>query len=390
MGRLLLIHQDQGKHTTFYRSPEMKALPLAGRLEAEPWKNQPVPWFESYQGAHGPIRVFSLPYQTRTGRQGVIRVVEDMGEIVPILVSFRRTLMLLLPIGLGLAAIGGYWLSGRAMAPVERVTAMSRAIEASSLHQRLPHPGVDCEIGRLVDTLNHMLGRLDASFTSMARFTADASHELRSPLANLRSLVDVSLRDPHSREELLEDIQSIGEEVDRLGRIVEDLLLMAKADADRLPLRLEELRLDELAESQVEAFAGRAEEAGLRLHMIYSAPARVVADEHWIHQLIENLLDNAVKFTPGGGTVTLAVHSETAGIRLVVEDTGPGIPPDDLPRIFERFYRCRSSLAHAQVPGTGLGLAIAHWIAKAHGASLQAANRPAGGSRFEALFPPAP
>ncbi|HEX9081266.1 MAG TPA: histidine kinase dimerization/phospho-acceptor domain-containing protein, partial [Holophagaceae bacterium] len=263
VGRLLLIHQDEGRHTTFYESPEMKATPLARQLTGEPWKDQAIPWFSSYEGAHGPIRVFSFPYETRTGRKGIIRVLEDMGEIVPILASFRKTLLLLFPLGIGLAAAGGYWLSGRAMAPVERVTAMSRAIEASSLHQRLPHPGVDCEIGRLVDTLNHMLGRLDDSFGSMARFTADASHELRSPLANLRSLVDVSLRDPHSREELQEDIQSIGEEVDRLGRIVEDLLLMAKADADRLPLRLEELRLDQLAESQAEAFAGRAEEAGL-------------------------------------------------------------------------------------------------------------------------------
>ena len=331
--------------------------------------------------------MFSLPYQTRMGRSGVIRVVEDLGEVTPILSALRDTLLLLLPLGLLLSAGGGYALAGRALAPVERVTAMAREIEAKNLGLRLPHPGADCEIGRLVDTLNHMMDRLEGAFEAMKRFTADASHELRTPLANLRSLVDVSQREPPSREELLEDMASIGEEVSRLSQIVDDLLLMARADTDRLPLKLEALRLDELAEHQVEAFTPRAEEAGIRLEVQASSPATITGDERWLHQLMANLLDNALKYTPRGGIVRLGVDPHDEGIDLFVEDTGPGIPEGDLERVFERFYRCDSARSHATAPGSGLGLAIASWIVQAHQATIRATNRPEGGTRFEVRFP---
>jgi heavy metal sensor kinase len=316
----------------------------------------------------------------------VIRVVQDLGEVEPILTTLRDTLLLLLPLGLLFSAAGGYWLAGRALAPVERVTAMAREIEAKNLGLRLPHPGADCEIGRLVDTLNHMMDRLEGAFEAMKRFTADASHELRSPLANLRSLVDVSQRETLSREELQEDMASIGEEVTRLSQIVDDLLLLARADTDRLPLRMEALQLDELAEHQAEAFAPRAEGAGLHLEVQNTVPATITGDERWIHQLMANLLDNALKYTPRGGRITLGVELRAEGVQLFVEDTGPGIPEGDLERIFERFYRCDSSRSHAIAPGSGLGLAIASWIAQAHRATIRAANRAEGGARFDVLF----
>ncbi len=387
VGRLLLIHEDQGKRSAFFLSPEMEANPLAPRLAQAPPRMKGAPWFETREEGGSPWRVFSLPYRTKMGRQGVIRVVEDLGEIQPILGGLRDTLLLLLPVGILFSIVGGYWLAGRALAPVERVTAMAREIEAKNLNLRLPHPGADCEIGRLVDTLNHMMDRLEGSFEAMKRFTSDASHELKSPLANLRSLVDISQRGSRSAEELQEDLASVEEEVLRLSRIVDDLLLMARADTDRLPLRMEVLRLDELAEHQCEAFATRAEEADVSLEVNAPLPATIVGDEHWIHHLMSNLLDNALKFTPPGGHVRLAVQPMGAGVELTVEDTGPGIPESDLERIFERFYRCDSARSHASAPGSGLGLAIAAWIAQVHRATLHASNRPEGGARFRVLFP---
>lgn len=390
IGRLLLIHEDQGRRSAFFLSPEMQVNPMAARLSQSAWRHNDQAWFETLEGDGGPWRVFSLPYQTRMGRYGVIRVVEDLGEVAPILAALRDTLLLLLPVGLLFSAAGGYWLAGRALAPVERVTAMAREIEAKNLGLRLPHPGADCEIGRLVDTLNHMMDRLEGAFEAMKRFTADASHELRSPLANLRSLVDVSQREARPREELQEDMASIGEEVTRLSQIVDDLLLMARADTDRLPLRMEALRLDELADHQAEAFAPRAEEVGIRLEVQASSPATITGDERWVHQLMANLLDNALKYTPRGGRIRFGVEPHADGIDLFVEDTGPGIPEADLERIFERFYRCDSARSHATAPGSGLGLAIASWIAQAHQATIRATNRAEGGARFEVHFPTMP
>ena len=390
IGRLLLIHEDQGRRSAFFLSPEMQANPMASRLSVSAWRHSDQPWFETLEGGGGPWRVFSLPYRTRMGRYGVIRVVEDLGEVAPILTALRDTLLLLLPLGLLISAGGGYALAGRALAPVERVTAMAREIEAKNLGLRLPHPGADCEIGRLVDTLNHMMDRLEGAFEAMKRFTADASHELRTPLANLRSLVDVSQRAMSSREELLEDMASVGEEVARLRQIVDDLLLMARADADRLPIKVEMLRLDELAEHQIEAFAPLAEEVGLRLEFHAPSPAIIRGDERWIHQLVGNLLDNALKYTPRGGLVLLGVDSLPDAIDLFVEDTGPGIPEEDLERVFERFFRCDSARSYAKAPGSGLGLAMASWIAQAHQATIRVTNRTEGGCRFVVRFPPPP
>jgi len=386
-GRLLLVHEDQGHRSVFFLSPEMEATSLVSRLALGPFPMELAPWFETTEEKGVPWRIYSLPYQTKSGRHGVIRVVEDLGEIKPMLGGLRDTLMWLLPVGMIFSAVGGYWLSGRALSPVERVTAMAREIEAKNLGLRLPHPGADCEIGRLVDTLNHMMNRLERSFEAMKRFTADASHELKSPLANLRSLVSVSLRQSRSRDELVEDLADVDEEVCRLSRIVEDLLLMARADSDRLPLQMESLQLDELAQHQGEVFITRAEEAGIRLEVAAASSAIIIGDEHWIYHLMSNLLDNALKFTPRGGKVTLAVMPTDAGVDLIVEDTGPGIPEPDLGRIFERFYRCDRARSYASSPGSGLGLAITAWIAQVHRASICATNRPEGGARFQVQFP---
>ena len=386
LGRLALIHEDGGQRTVFFKSPELTDGPVATELTQLPLTTVWNPQFDTLQVEGSPWRVLSLPYKTRSGRNGVIRVVEDLGDITEIMEALRLGLLLLTPIGLLISSFAGFWLSGKALAPLGRVTAMAQEIEASHLDLRLPHPGEDSEIGRLVDTLNRMLDRLNKSFESIKRFTADASHELRSPLTTMGNTIDAMLDRPRTVEEHQATLQSLGEEVVRLSAIVEDLLLLARADAGRFVMRMEPVRFDKILEDQVEAHLSQARESGIDLRIQTSGPALILGDERWIHQLVENLLSNALKFTPGPGVVTASLFQAEAAICLVVEDSGPGIPEGDLQKVFERFFRSDPSRSRHHALGSGLGLAITAWIADAHGAAIKASNRPEGGGVFTVLF----
>lgn len=387
LGRLVLVHEVEGQRQVFYQSPEMKANPLAPAVEALGWEAVPTPRFVTINRKGMPWRVLSLPYHSRAGRPGIVRLMEDLGDIEETLRTLRLALLLLSPTGILLSALGGYWLSGRALAPVDRIARMAHEIEASRLDQRLPHPGVDDEIGRLVETLNRMIERLQGSFDAMKRFTADASHELRSPLTTLRSTIDVLLDQPRTLEDHRAGLESLGEEVDRLHRIVEDLLLLARADAGRQSMTRERVNLDALVSALVESFESRAEERGITLKSDDLAKSVVLGDEPWLIQLVGNLLDNALKFTPDGGTVEVSLGAVGPMVRLEVADSGPGIPEGDLERIFERFYQSDPSRSRGRKSGAGLGLAIAAWIAQSHGGRISASNRPDSGARFIVELP---
>ncbi len=390
IGKLALIHEDQGARNVFYKSPELADGPLEPHLTKLPLKGGGSPQFETVLMEGIPWRVLSLPYQSRAGRNGVVRVVEDMGDIQETLEALRLGLLILAPVGILISALAGYWLSGKALAPVGRITALAQDIEANNLDQRLPHPGVDSEIGRLVDTLNRMFARLNTSFEAMKRFTADASHELRSPLATMQNTIDVIRERPRTVEEHQVTLLNIGRDVTRLSTIVEDLLLLARADAGRLAMKMEPVRLDWILESQVEAHQAQAKSSGIDLRISVSGAALILGDERWLHQLLVNLLGNALKFTPGGGQVSAALIMVGDKIRMTIEDSGPGIREEDLEKVFERFFRSDPSRSRNSTPGSGLGLAITAWIAEAHGASIQASNRPEGGAVFTVLFPPHP
>jgi heavy metal sensor kinase len=387
LGQIILVHEDGGRREVYYRSPMMRANPLAPALGALAW--QPAGEQSFFTLSHGRTtwRVLSEPYQARSGRRGVIRVMDDLGEVQETLRHLRYTMLLLIPAGVLAAALGGLWLAGRALAPVAAVTRRAQEIEASSLDQRLPHPGVEDELGRLVDTLNRMIARLENAFHAMRRFTADASHELRNPLATLRNTIDVVLAQPRTVAEQREALESLGEDVDRLRRIVEDLLLLARADHGRLALEREPVCLAALVQALAETYQAQAQEQGVALETDLPAPARVRGDERWLYQLAGNLLDNALKFTPAGGRIQVAVRPEGAWARLTVRDSGPGIPAGGLERIFERFYQADPSRTRGSSPGSGLGLAIAAWIVEAHGGRITAANRAEGGAEFTVLLP---
>ena len=391
IGHTVLFHEVAGEGRVFYRSPDSAALTAA--IDQGASLTSEKGWFETLPSARGPLRMYSLPYRSRAGRRGLIHVVHGLGDIMQPLESLRLALLVMAPFAVLLSALGGYWLAGRALAPVDHVTRMAREIEASSLSRRLPSPNADDEIGRLVQTLNQMIARLETSFEAMKRFTADASHELRSPLANMRGAIDVVLGRPRDAEEYRQVLSSVGEDVDRLRSIVEDLLVLARADAGRIRLERIPLRLDVVAAEVVESFQPSGSAQGVSVSADCRTPVTVLGDERWLRQLVVNLVANAVKFSAAGvrAHATAAVVVKVAAVdgkaSLCVADTGPGIPDEELGHIFERFYRVDSARAYQAADGCGLGLAIAAWIVESQGGRIAAQNRRGGGSAFVVTLP---
>jgi signal transduction histidine kinase len=278
------------------------------------------------------------------------------------------------------AAIIGWFLARRAMRPVDRMTRTARAIgHSADLSSRLPELKQRDELGRLATTFNEVLERLEGSVAVQRRFLADASHELRTPLATIRTNVEALLRgavdDPAARDESL---RAIARETDRTGRLVADLLALAHADAGqplaRRPVELDALLLDVYHQERRLA-------SGVELRLGDLEPVEVEGDEDRLKQLLLNLVDNALRYASPGGSVTLDLVRNGASAVLRVRDTGPGIPPEHLPHIFDRFYRVDQPRSR-QRGGTGLGLAICKWVAEAHGGRIEVASQVGLGSTF--------
>ena len=393
IGRVILFHELEGEGRVFYRSPDSSGVTAA--IDDRTHDNLQEMRFTTVPGPSGALRVYSQPYRSRAGRPGLIHVIERLGEITEPLASLRLALLLMAPLAVALSAASGYWLAGRALAPLDQVTSLARDLEASQLSRQLPVPKARDEIGKLVETFNQMIARLEASFEAMKRFTADASHELRGPLATMRGAIDVALSRPREPEEYRRALASVGEDVDRLRSIAEDLLMLARADSGRVQVERHPVRLDVVAAELAESFDAAAHREGTVLAVCCAAPVVVLGDERWLRQLIFNLLDNALKFSAPGSQdgparVAIEVTQDKGLAWLEVTNSGPGIPTEALDHIFERFYRADGSRPYRGAEGFGLGLAIASWIVEAHGGTIAARNLPEGGAAVSVSFPGSP
>jgi len=390
IGEMILFHGLSGERSVLYGSPDSSEA--AAALSRQALDDLDGPQFAMVPGASGALRVYSQPYHCRAGHLGMIHVIENLGGITATLASLRFALLLLAPLAVALSAASGYWLAERALGPVDQVTSLAREIEASQLSRRLPVPRAQDEIRRLVETFNQMIARLEASFEAMKQLTADASHELRSPLATMRGAIDVALSRPRKAEEYRRVLASAGEDVDRLRSITEDLLLLARADAGRVTIEPNLMRLDLVGIEVAESFAAAAAQQGIGLETRCAAPVLVLGDERWLRQLAFNLLDNALKFSAlqpqsGPARIVIEVAHDNGVARLTVADSGPGIPPEALDHIFERFYRADSARLYRGAEGFGLGLSIAAWIVEAHGGTIAARNRTEGGAAVSVELP---
>ena len=346
-----------------------------------------LPTFETLEGLGPyPVRVLTWPV-VKGGR--VINLVQ-VGMSRENLVGTQRRFLLsmaaVLPIALVLAGGGGWILARRALRPVDRMTESARRISAEHLAQRVDETGAGDELDRLAQTLNAMLSRLDAAFQEMRQFTADASHELQTPLTILKGEMEVALRSPRSPEEYQRILRSALEETDRIARLVEGLLLLARADAGVLRMDRQTVDLAQLIEEVYGQTRILAEGRSLKFRLGPVEPISVQGDYAHLRRLLLNLVDNAVKYTPPEGQVTVSLQSSGGWASLRIEDSGMGIGPEDQARIFQRFYRSSEARARGE-GGAGLGLCIARSIAEAHGGRIEVESAPGRGSTFTVLLP---
>jgi heavy metal sensor kinase len=366
------------------RASDRPRLPLSPAARANAARGQAT--FETFVVERGPdVRVLTLPV-IRDGRvEEVVQVGLSLAQRDRALRRYLQSLFVLVPLAVVLAATGGVLMARAALRPVDQMSAAARRITVEALGERVRVRGTGDELDRLAETLNGMLARLETAFAEIRRFSADAAHELRTPLTALKGGLEVALRADRSPGEYRRVLTGSLEEVERLVRLAEDLLALSRAastpEARRDAVDLEPLALDVL-DVGVRLSAG----TGVAVRLKDAASAIVRGSGDALRRAALNLVENAIKYTPRGGTVEISVVREDDGVRFVVEDTGPGIPAGDTERIFEPFVRLDPARA-GDVGGAGLGLPIARSIVVAHGGTLTAEPRTGGGARFVIRLP---
>lgn len=322
------------------------------------------------------------------GTPYIILASQSLKPIEDELESLREILYFAAPIVLLVAGFGGWFLARQGLAPVAAMARTARQIGAGSLDQQLPVVNSRDELGQLATTFNDLLARLNSAFEEQRRFMADASHELRNPLSVMSTAAGVTLKKEHrAEEEYREALQIVAEQTRRLSRIVNDMFMLARADSGRYPLRKRPLYLNDLVEEVARAGAVLAADRSASVKLTNLPEAVFHGDEDLLRQMLLNLVDNAVKFTPSDGAVTLSLERRENDYLLSVVDNGPGIPAEARQHVFERFYRADRTRARAEDGGAGLGLAIARWIARAHDGDIELRDSRGTGTEFIIRLP---
>jgi heavy metal sensor kinase len=324
------------------------------------------------------------------GKSYVLVVLQSLHSENEFVDAVTQIYALLIPLAVLLAGLGGYFLARRSLSPVVAMSSQAGRIGAENLHDRLLVRNTKDELGHLAQSFNQLLDRLDESFEHQRRFVADASHELRTPVAILSGEAEVALsKTNRSPEEYRESLDILRKEALRLKQIVENLFTLTRADIGQLPLTTTSFYLDELASDCVHNFRALAQAKQITLHCEASSEMPVVADEGLLRRMFVNLLDNAIKYTPAGGSVSVSCTRSGSLYAIIFSDNGPGIPRELQPRIFERFFRADKSRADLDSAsgGAGLGLAICRWIAEAHHGRLELTRSESTGSTFTVFIP---
>jgi heavy metal sensor kinase len=329
----------------------------------------------------GKLLIYSLPFKARDGSRFLIETGAPNEPIEDALHGLLLTLAIGLPVVIAIAVMGGYWIMRRALRPLDEIARGAERITSRSLSERLPVAHSGDEIERLSLALNRMIARLDESFQYIGRFTADASHELRTPLTVLRGELEAIAQRPRLDGGLRETVGSSLEETERLTRIVESLLAISRLDAGEAQMERVRFDLAELAATTTEQMRLLAEDKRIILECRTNGQVEIIGDRARLKQVIVNLVDNAIKYTPEGGAVGVVVSAENGRAVMLVEDNGVGVPADALPHLFERFYRVDKARSR-QMGGVGLGLAIVKSIVAAHGGQINVESAEGKGSRF--------
>lgn len=305
-------------------------------------------------------------------------------DVIYVLQSLRFLLWSLVPVVAAIACFGGYWLSGRALKPVQDVTAAALMISIENLSGRLPVPATGDEIARLVRVLNSMLERLESAVTTLSQFAADASHELRTPLAVIRTTAELALRRGRSPESYRESLQAVVAEAERMTQLVEDLLTLARSDRAVAGMPRMAVDLSDILRAVRAEMAGLADARHIDVILtLGEGPAVIAGNRPALHRLFVLLLDNALKYSYSGGVVQVTLDRLEGRVAVTIRDFGTGIRDEDLPHIFERFYRADRARSGG---GHGLGLPLAETIARAHNAKVEVKSTEGKGSAFQVVF----
>jgi heavy metal sensor kinase len=306
-------------------------------------------------------------------------------QIDQALAGLLHTFIIAVPLALALAAGGGIFLARRALAPVDKIAQTAQEIEESDLSRRISVNTKD-ELGRLAATLNAMIGRLEKAFQRQKQFTSDASHELRAPLAVIEAESSLALQKERPATDYRQSLEAISQEAKQMSSLVDQLLALARADAGKEQWNFTQVNLGKLIADLSTDVEVLCQEKGLSLQLGQTQDAIVKGDEVRLRELFMNLLNNAVRYTPAPGTISISLRREGQMAVVAIKDTGVGIPPEDIPFIFERFYRVDKSRSRAD-GGTGLGLAISWHIAEAHGGKIEVESQVGSGSTFSVWLP---
>jgi heavy metal sensor kinase len=319
------------------------------------------------------------------GRQYVLLAAESLHSVKADLGVVRHVLFLALPLIVLIAGAGGFLLATKNLAPLRWMAEQARNITDKNLHHRLDIGPANDELMMLADSFNELLSRLDRSFETMRRFVADASHELRTPIAVIRGEADVALDHDRGPAEYKESLAVIQDEARRLTRLIDDLLNLARADAGHVSLRIEEFYVNDLLAECCRSIQTKANAKKIDLECHCPEDVAYRGDQELIRRLVLNLLENAIRYTPEGGRVEVKVEDSASELHIQVADTGIGIPPETATHVFERFYRGDQARSR-QNGGFGLGLSIVKWIAESHNGSVELSTKPGLGSTFTVLL----
>jgi heavy metal sensor kinase len=389
------------------KSENLKNVQLPIGLNALKNASKGLITFETNRSiANTPLRIITFPVVENNHVTKIIQIASSLEEVEDALNTLFIILIITVPLALMVASLGGQFLAHKALKPVDDITQTARMITSQNLNQRIIPPKVKDEISRLIETFNGMISRLDQSFRQIKQFSSDASHELKTPLTILKGEVEVMLRKERTQQEYQQTLKSNLEEINRMSQIVEDLLLLSRADTGQIELNKGDINLAEILSQVVAQMDMLARSKGLDLSASNNhRDIHIFGDALRIREMLINLIENGIKYTEEGGSVHISLQKEFPPaeryrsdrserekerfVKIIVSDTGIGISREDQEKIFNRFFRVDKARSREQ-GGSGLGLSICKWIVEAHQGEIEVESELGKGSSFIVKLPPHP
>jgi len=402
IGKFIQVLDESGKIGR--KSDNLKNVQLPISLNALKNASKGMITFETHRSfENAPLRIVTFPVIENNHITKIIQIASSLEDVEDALNTLSIILMITVPLALMVASLGGQFLANKALKPVDQITKTARMITSQNLNQRINPPKVRDEISRLIETFNEMISRLDQSFRKIKQFGTDASHELKTPLTILKGEVEVSLRKERTPQEYEQTLKSNLEEINRMSQIVDDLLLLSKADIGEIRLNQKNINLTEILSEVVAQVNILAQSKNLHIGTSnHYEDIHMVGDGLRIRELFLNLIENGIKYTEEGGSIHITVTKDRSShtnnlsawaegtqvefAKIVISDTGIGIAKEDQERIFDRFFRVDKARSREQ-GGSGLGLSICKWIVEAHGGEIKVESEFGKGSSFIVKLP---